>query len=522
MGRRGSFSLSCAASLAAQLAFVPAETARRQMAAVRLMLPQLAPGALVEWGMVVHRITGFHVEGEERGLEVVGMALRRDLCELALRLSARAPELHGTAWSLRQFVRETGASVRTVHRWRRLGLPACWMRRSRNPSSTVEIAFRRADWDAFRAGVLGSAPAPRATVRPAKALRGSVERQPKRQQRGRNTRRVLAAARLGLGAAWLSRDLGCSRLAADRLLLGERAALLTRLAKDWLPPRSAIPATFRREDAAAVILGGASVQAGMLPAAHLRQISHWCSMLQEARAADVQRPTSAQESARMIAIRFLLWRAGEGVRRLDSRRPSALSLDRIETDLRWARLLLRTLFVESIPELAKRLKPSLGTRLEEDAFAAHVLVLSAKSLESVVLQTDLQKITDGRVRLGAAAALAMERRLAAAEGESLRANMSTGGDIPLREPIDHALVWAEIGASASQVAAALLRRTAADDERAQRCCECWLERAGWDGRMPQTMQEIAERRRVKPEQIARWCSESNQRFENWKRRRAPA
>jgi len=523
MGRRGSFSLSCAASLAAQLAFVPAETARRQITAVRTLLPQLAPGALVEWRIVVQRITGFQVEGEERGLQVVGMALRRDLCELALRLSARAPELNGAAMNLRQFARETGASVRTVHRWRRLGLPACWMRRSKALSSTTEIAFRHADWEAFRAGVLGGAHAPRAMVRRAKKdARDSVVRQPKRQQRGRNTRRVLAAARLGVGAAWLARDLGCSRLAADRLLLGERAALLARLAPEWLPPRSAIPPTFRRDDAAAVILGGPSVQLGLLPAAHLRQMSHWRSMLREARAADAQRQTAAQESARMIAVRFLLWRAGEGVRRLDSRRPSALSLDRIETDLRWARLLLRTLLAESIPDLAKRLKPSLGVRLADDAVAAEVLVLSAQALESVVLQTDLQKIADGRVRVGAAVALAMERRLAAVDMEPLRADAVHQGDVPLREPIDHALVWAEIGASTSQVAAALLRRTATNDERAQRCCECWLERAGWDGTMPRTMCEIAERRRVKPEQIARWCSELNQRFENWKRRRAPA
>jgi hypothetical protein len=522
MGRRSSFSLSCAASLAAQLAFVPAETARRQITAVRVLLPQLAPGALVEWGGVVKRITGFQVEGEERGLQVVGMALRRDLCELALRLSARAPELPGTAMSLRQFVRETGVSVRTVHRWRRLGLPACWMRRRKAVLSTTELAFRRADWEAFRAGVLGGAQAPRARVRRAKDSRGPAASRSKRQQRGRNTRRVLAAARLGVGAAWLSRDLGCSRLAADRLLLGERAVLLLRLATEWLPPRSAIPSTFRREDASAVILGGGSVQLGMLPAAHLRQMSHWCSMLREARAADAQRQTAAHESARMIAVRFLLWRAGEGVRRLDSRRPSAKSLDRIETDLRWARLLLRTLLTESIPELAKRLKPALGARLENDAVAATVLSWSAKSLESVVLQSDPQKIADGRMRVGAAVALAVERRLAAADVDSPRGNAPHRADVPLHEPVDHALVWAEIGASTSQVAAALLRRTAPDDERGQRCCECWLERAGWDGTMPRTMQEIAERRRVKPEQIARWCSELNQRFENWKRRRAPA
>lgn len=522
MGRHGSFSLSCAASLAAQLSFVPAETARRQITAVRMLLPQLAPGALVEWASVVQRITGFEVEGEERGLQVVGMALRRDLCELALRLSARAPELNGTAMTLRQFLRETGASVRTVHRWRRLGLPACWMRRSRTVPSTTEIAFRRADWEAFRAGVLGGAFTPSPRVRRAKDARVPRVRQPKRQKRGLQTRRVLAAARLGVGAAWLARDLGCSRLAADRLLLGERAALLSRLASEWLPPRSAIPPTFRRDDASEVILEVSSVQRGLLPAAHLRQMSHWCSMLREARASDAQRQTAAQESARMIAVRFLLWRAREGVRRLDSRRPSAMKLDRIETDLRWARGLLRTLLAEAIPELAKRLRPSLGAQLLNDAVAAEVLVWSAKSLASVVLQSDVQKVADGRIRVGAAVALATERRLAAADVDSPRGKTSLRSDAPLREPIDHTLAWAMIGASTARVAAAMLRRTAHDDERAQRCCGCWLERAGWDGTMPRTMQEIARRRQEKPEQIARWCSEWNQRFENWKRRRAPA
>jgi hypothetical protein len=524
MGRRGSFSLSCAASLAAQLAFVPAETAKRQMLAVRTLLPQLAPAALIEWRVVVERITGFQVEGEESALQVVGMALRRDLCELALRLSARAPESYGTAMNLRQFARESGASVRTIDRWRRLGLPACWMRRTSAAGSTTEIAFRRADWEAFRAGVLGGAKVPKARVRRSKDERvdaGSLQR-PRRQRRGRNTRRVLTAARLGVGAAWLARDLGCSRLAADRLLLGERAALLRRLAPQWLPPKSAIPSTFRRSDAAIVILGGGSVQLGMLPAAHLRLMSHWCRMLREARAADEQRQTAAEESARMMAVRFLLWRAGEGVRQLDERRPSAAALDRIETDLRWARLLLRTLLAEAIPDLAKRLKPTLGPQLNNDAIAAGVLAWSAKSLEAVVLQSDVQKIADGRVRVGAATALAMERRLAAADAIGTRAGALLGADSPLREPVDHALVWAEIGASTAQVAAALLRRTASDDERAQRCCECWLARAGWDGTMPRTMQEIAEHRRVKPEQIARWCSELGQRLENWKRRRAPA
>jgi len=534
MGRRGSFSLSCTASLASQLAFVPPETARRQVAAVRNLLPQLAPAALIEWGVVAQRITGFQLEGEERGLQVVGTALRRDLCELALRLSARAPEMHGTALNIRQFAKETGASVRTIHRWRRLGLPACWMRRRRGASAATEIAFRRADWEAFRAGVLGGAQSPRAqrarTNRDpvpsrgrdgAEGARGSAPPRPKRQRRGSKTRRVLAAARLGFGAAWLARDLGCSRLAADRLLLGERAALLMRLAPGWAPPRSGIPPTFRREDAPAVILGAASVQVGLLPAAHLRQMSHWCSMLREARAADAYRQSAAQESARLMAVRYLLWRAGEGVRQLNQRRPAAASVDRIETDLRWARLLLRTLLAESIPELAKRLKPALGPRLADDSIASTVLAWSAKSLESVVLHSDVQKVADGRVRVGAAMALSMERRLATTALDSQGAVVVQRAELSAREPIDQVMDWSAIGASTAKVAAALLRRTAAQGEIGQACRECWLERAGWDGALPRTMHEIAERRRVRPEQVARWCSEWNQRFENWKRRRAP-
>jgi|GEM_PF-715789 len=547
MPRSGAFIFEEAHSLAKQLAFVPVETARRQLTAIRKLLGEIREDQLYEWTEIVWRITQFRIADQSaRGtLTVVGQSLRHDLCELALRLSARAPEVFGSAWTLRQLVREWRVSERTIHRWRKIGLPSCWMRRSMSASSSRVLAMRRVDTAAFalrhpqmlaratrmtritptlrtailrRAGEFSAQGERRISIAAraiasemgvsTETVRVLLAKHPSASHgrlagrappNPRHEKIALAAWRRGMGLAEISRRLDRSRASADRLLHRVRAQVLINYAPALSPAEVEIPRTFLREDAREVILAQAAVGVNLYGAQPMRDAHAWLS-LRLGDASDIAGARStdhAVDAARLMAIRFLHWSAQRSSQEIPSGRPSEKILDRIETDLRWARLLLRSLMAKAMPMIVTRAKIWCGGLIEQ--LPAHtlkeILVFSAQSLQSIVRESDPQRIASGRVRVDRAVALAVERRLISLDVPKLGAAKILRRQIPMRDPLDQVFPWQR---STDAVSVRVARITGGELGR-----ELWWMRLGWSGQMPMTLEQISHERGMPVSVIAR-------------------
>ncbi len=542
MPRSGAFILDEMRSLAKQLAFIPAVAARRQLNASRELLVRIQAEELYGWNDVVWKITQFRIErstkqsqarqGEPR---VVGETLRRDLGELVLRLSRRAPEEFGEAWSMAQLAREWSVSERTIHRLRDRGLPSCWMRRaSSNRSGSLMLAIRKVDAVAYRlvnedalvraAHVKRVTPFTRATIlRRAGAMVVGGERRISLASRsiakevgvstetvrallvktpeatggrlaGRKDRnpgsetKVFALWCRGFGAAKIALAMRCSQPSADRLIHALRRRWLQTHAERFSPASVKIPTTFEREDAREVILGSEWVRSNLASAAPMRDGRLWLA----AHAQD-----GSADPARLMAVRFLWWRARQDALLLPMTRASESKLDRIETDLRWARLLVRTLLMRSMPAIVTRLKLWGGgdaTRIPP-ATLRRILAISAESLIGVLRESDPIHVASARVRVDRAVALSLERRLSSIAVPKLLPERILHEPIPMPDPIDTHLPWQ---GALEKLARRIDHIRASDPNRML----CW-KRIGWTGECPMTVAELAIEERKPISAVAR-------------------
>ncbi|MSR70181.1 MAG: hypothetical protein EXS17_07540 [Phycisphaerales bacterium] len=531
MPRARAFILDAMASLAQQLAFVPAERARRQLECVRTLIESIHADDLYGWSDIEYRITQFRSEkrSKQAELKVVGASLARDLNELALRLSARAPQSAADAMSLIQLAKSWKVSERTLYRWRAAGLLCCWVQRTagRAGSHALILGVRKPDAAAFRlahaarvarasafslidaptrqqilarAAQVGSAGERRISTaartiaaevgRSRESVRALLKANPSashgklvgRTQRDKRASTIaLAAWGRGINVAQIAQRLHCSRASAARLVAQARGAYLRSVAKAFLPESVEIPATFWRTDAREVLLAPTAVHAALLSAAPIVDGQSWLAMKPPA---VTLAEASRADSARMMAVRFLLWSAQHAVVSLAQDRPTECALDQIDTDLRWARLILRTLFVGAMPTIVTRLKVWSGVdplHLSRDDLARQ-LELAGQTLVEVVLASDPVQIAEHRIRLGRALSLAFDRRLMslAAPKRDPRTAETTGGS--RREPLDAVRPW-------QHSAHAIARRVARLNPSPEQAL--WQQRLGWDGTAPQTLAQIA-------------------------------
>ncbi len=543
MPRSRPFILDAMESLAQQLAFISKETAVRQLERVRALHESIHRDNLYGWSDVEYTITQFRSEkrSKESELRVVGASLARDLNELALRMSARAPHLASEAWTLPALAKSWNVSERTLHRWRAFGLLCCWAHRpsSRAGAHALILGVRKVDAAAFRSAnasrtaragafstindatrqqILARASQEaaagerriseaarkiatdlgrsRESVRALlkanpEASRGMLAGRTKRSTRAASL--ALAASRRGLSATEVARRLNCSRASADRMIQRERGSYLRSIAGLFLTRESEIPVTFARADAGEVLLAPAGVHSGLLSAEPINDPQRWLSMKPSALSpADAVRI----DAARMMAVRYLLFRAKSQALALPLTRPTELALDRIESDLRWVRLILRTLFVSVIPTVVTRLKVWSGIDplqfVDEDA--ARTLELAARVLVEVVLESDPVKIAEHRVKLSRALALAFDRRLVSLAIPTRVSIGSEQNNRLMHEPLDVVLPWHH----ATEV---LTRRVAMLSSSPQRTL--WHRRLGWDGSAPATLAQLAAAERKPNAVIAR-------------------
>ncbi len=487
MPRQGRFKSQEMSSLARQLSFVPSAVAKRQLTAVRGMLEAIRPDDLVKWSGVVRAITQFPLERRTGGPEpeIVGAALLSDLREFSLRLSRRAPVPHNEALTLAVLAKKWNVSLRTIHRFRRDGLQCCWMESGRGPKGSLAVGVRNIDAASFAALQGARIPSVRRARRPSGTRVASVKR--KSSPRARAV--ALAMWRRGEGSSAVARRLGLSTSAADRLLCTARTQALRQLAPTLLPDSCEIPATFHRADARSVLLAPQSVHESLVPLWGPPEKA-------SADPSDPQTPAAATKAAntQLIACRFLLHGVAQAAQALPPRGgTTGVRIDRLETDLRWASALLRTLLIGTTPEVSARVKV-LTAKMPVPARAwaqSESMAMAARVLIGLLAAAPADQLATGRVRIGQLIALGVERQLAA-EIDTRAASVG-GRRLRTRDELARICPWIRsVDTSETRAAQLVEGRSAAH----------WTLRLGAAGNPPMTIGEIAQSMGFAPRRVA--------------------
>jgi len=197
---------------------------------------------------------------------------------------------------------------------------------------------------------------------------------------------------------------------------------------------------------------------------------------------------------RLVAMRFLLWRAANGIAALPGT-PTGAALDRIETDLRNAWLLRRSLVAHALPSVLGRIEATIGGRIDHLPAGALVRMM-VRALAVTADSLDVADATDaaeGRLRVARHASLMMDLDLASSPPPALERRASAvhrPGAAPLGNPDAVTTRW--FGLLPCPFAPpAIDRIEPAARERLER-------RHGWHGQLAMTVIELAQHERVAP------------------------
>ncbi|HYC30696.1 MAG TPA: hypothetical protein VEB59_00320 [Gemmatimonadales bacterium] len=335
-----------------ELRFAPAAAARRQTARAEKLAAMIDASALYPEDFVVYHITGFRPDMPEPEL-IPGDALLRDLAALIDRLSRRAAftrdELAAPQWLTVEDLRERwGVSRKSVERLRAKGLIG---RRVALPRGRAMNVFSAAIVRAVetRHGLAGGARA-----RPRTAAKPAPSAQPQPAVTVRQRRLVERAMRAGIKPKALAQKLGKSKATVFR-------SRQRQLADRCRAVRVAIPA------GAVGLIESEGLRFIADPAARSGLGAPGAATIAE-HVADAIRagwPDPLVERSRAFAYWTLVARAQTAARGLDRTRPSALAIDRVVTDLRWAALLKAELVRAEQLLLLRTIEVQLGTPLQE-------------------------------------------------------------------------------------------------------------------------------------------------------------
>jgi hypothetical protein len=522
MPPRARLRLSAATRLDRQLEFAGADALRRHALRAESLVREIQRDTLVSEAWLVERLTGVRSRDADASPTLVGQAVAMDSAALALRWSERGPlrpeDLPGGAIPLEDAARRMGVTVRSLQRWRRQGLVAvrvrfgrsvrsaisgetlAWAqrelasklpRRTRDPARREQlVALARSivttgsSLHAASRAVARASGASVSTVRRALAAAersGALPRLARRETPGVRTRSAAWRAwRRGAGLAELAEPLARSSAATLRLIRRERRDRLRGLRLQVSP----LP-TFTRMDAAETLLAPKVVRSGLSSRtwpdegrAFLRRFPPGTPGADRAWAADAQR---------LVALRYLLWRAEREIAALRGSDPGA-GLDRAEANLRWAARLKLSLVESALPGALGRLQAMRAgplTGLPSGALR-RAIVAAASAANDAVTEAMLSERAIERPRLSALAAVSVERAVAGASW--LRPGAaSRESEVALPPSLrDSVAPWVEWVPLRDDLAEAAL----ADRGAGARLLE---RRFGWDGAPPLSGQDAAQR-----------------------------
>lgn len=532
------------------LRYAPAETLDRQMLAAEALALELEPFELYGRAAITHRVTGFRSETpDEEPPALVGQALLTDLSSfverLSERLQLRAESRPGGAVALDEAAARLGVSARSLLRYRSLGLVVHWIDFDRaaastaasRPHSSRRVGCFIASIERFRARRLGDTPRGRPRTAPLPdaqrhAVIASAERmtrdhptslrraaavvaaehaisprtaqallrssdlpfaRPRRRRRD-DVRFATRAWRIGIDPARIAERQGRDHAAGWRAVNAGRKAALRAMS---LPTAPALP-TFELTAADEVLLAPECVRRGL----HAARFHRDGMALLAAHPPVALPPRAGDVDAcrRLVGMRFLLWRAERGIAALHGP-PTNAVLDRIETDLRNAWLLRRTLVVHALPSVLGRIEAAIGGRLGQ-ASASVLATLLQRAFAVTAASLDSAEgldAADGRLRVGRHAALLMDREMAQIAptlsdrrpGAPLRASaVHRAAEIPLPDP--DAIIAPWFGDLPLPFAPPTIERV---ESRARSLLEA---RYGWSGSLAKTIIDLARMHRVAP------------------------
>lgn len=116
------------AQLLAQLRFAPQAQRQKQLEATEKLFTIIEPQQDYPYEFICYQITGYRPKGPERQELVKGSELADDLQIFITKLSAQLAqptcELNQKVYSIAQLAKHLTVSTKTIHRWRKRGLPA--------------------------------------------------------------------------------------------------------------------------------------------------------------------------------------------------------------------------------------------------------------------------------------------------------------------------------------------------------------------------------------------------------------
>jgi RNA polymerase primary sigma factor len=532
-----------------ELRFAPPDALRRDIARVESLLGDLDPQTTYPDEWVVFRVTGYRREETSEGAaggSSSGSALLGDLSVFLERLCDAAGLTLGEheaasirVYSVDELCARWRVSRKTLDRWRRRGLSA---RRVRDERGRSRLLFVHAHVEAFAARYanelrraaaftrLDEAAERRIVSQAARyrrclglSLNAAAERLAKRHGRSHEAiRQVLrrherdtpifreeppidARARLVLYRAWragvdpatMARKYKRTTSAIRRAILLVRAERLRDLAEQG-KLHAPVGPTFRRADAADVLLAPAPVRTGLAKPVP----TDLFDMLETARRR--QPVVGVEERSRLVAYHFLRWSSVHAIAGLDRLHPSAEEVDRIETNLRWAARLKAELLRPQLFLILETLELRLGRRLTELPAAlasAHVRRALAKAAEAI---DSVDPFRSSRV--AAAVGLEVDRDIAlwlkthpATRSSGRRAASILVPGTPFPDwtlSVAPWQAWLEPDARA--------RAGASTDKMPEAPARFLRRRFGWDGGPPATLVELMAEHGIAPTAVARF------------------
>jgi hypothetical protein len=515
-----------------QLAFAPEATLRRQMDAAAALIPEIDRAATYPFEFVQWRVTGYRAE--DPPLDAIdGATLQAELGAFVQRISERVIPLEGDreggAIALADLAAEWGVSEKTLRRWRDRGLVSRRIRfadgrarvgcyradaeafASRQPEliaeardfSRLDPAARRAAIDAVRrlvaegrtpnlaarevARALGRA---HESIRRLLAARGELRAGGRGDRTARERRFAYRAWRYGVPIERIAERLGGRPDAARRRIDAARAEVLRGLRLAWIEF-----ATFSRPDADETILAAPATRRDLAPRL---SDGDGARSLATMRVAAATATRDALEDEAILAAFHWLKRRADGAIRALGRVPDRASLDRIETDLRWASLLHRRLLERWLPIAVERIQHSLDGKLlrRPGDEIRRLLEATVAVIADVVAEVDPSRRQVPR----RVVALETERLLARLGIATRRERAGAKSDcdaVPLGTILDRVAPW---GSVVGPLAPTL--PTAPD------AASILARRLGLDGGPPRTMSELAAEERTTVSLIARRLSDA--------------
>jgi len=518
-----------------QVEYAKPDVLRRMAMNVERLARSLYADQLVSESWLMEKVTGVRARNADTTPSLVGSAVIDDLAALAIRLTDRAPidsaRADGGAFTLEQAAQKLGVGVRSIQRWRRLGLIS--MRFQFDRARLIGCSGAALAWfETHHPEMVSKLKRPAATQHARQHLRAqarlaaavggtlnSVAHKLAREEKisPQIARRILEQLeqsgaisklkrRVSLpdakaALAWRSWMRGVDLNTIARRLSQTRAATLRCIAKQrrrniaashvLVAPLS----TFDRADAAETLLAPQEVRQDL---AHGVWPTHPREFLAEfAPLVPARKNMPATDRVQLVALRFLLWHA-KRLAQVVNAQTEWVDLDQCETALRWSARIRLALIQRAVSEALGRLQAIARAPLHSLSLAAQcqAIEIALDSCAAVLDQVMEAQPSDRAIRLGALAAIHVEQQAQIGWNPRARAPAGQGAELPDTLQL-RCVPWLRFTPLRDD-----LQRVVPGESSCPMGRELLALRYGWQGRAPHTMKQAALALGIHPRQGA--------------------